>query len=615
MDLSDTEIETLRRAYDTAREALLAERQPEGHWLGRLSPSALSTATAVGALGMVSRERFDGLIGRGLAWLEGHQNADGGWGDSPESPSNVPTTLLAVAAFGIGRPDVRAGDGALARAGAYLAERAGRTPAERIAAVRALYGADRTFAVPILATCALATEAGSPAARELLGVGWPDVPPLPFELACCPRAVFRWLRLHVVSYALPALIAMGQLIHARRPTRSRLWRGVRGAAVGPSLRRLEAIQPSSGGFLEAVPLTSFVLMSLAGAGRAGHPVVQRGLSFLASAARPDGSWPIDANLSTWVTTLAVNALAAGGRDLPEAERTGRWLLDRQHAVRHPFTDSAPGGWGWTHLPGGVPDADDTAGALLALAKLRPTGADVAAARGLAWLLSLQNRDGGWPTFCRGWGRLPFDRSAPDLTAHAVRALAAWSSAEGTGPVQRAVARGLAYLRRAQRPDGGWVPLWFGNQHAPEHENPVYGTARVLLAYRHLGREDCEPALRGLRFLLGAQNADGGWGGARGVASSTEETALAAEALAGWPGDAAAGACRRACLWLARRVGEGGLARPAPIGLYFACLWYSETLYPIIWTVAALGRALPPGEEGAVPGLAPRREAVQARRTP
>ncbi|MEZ6048428.1 MAG: hypothetical protein R3C11_23220 [Planctomycetaceae bacterium] len=39
-----------------------------------------------------------------------------------------------------------------------------------------------------------------------------------------------------------------------------------------------------------------------------------------------------------------------------------------------------------------------------------------------WLLDLQNRDGGWPTFCRGWGALPFDRSAPDLTAHALRAL-------------------------------------------------------------------------------------------------------------------------------------------------------------------------------------------------
>src|SRR5262249_58268730 len=45
--------------------------------------------------------------------------------------------------------------------------------------------------------------------------------------------------------------------------------------------------------------------------------------------------------------------------------------------------------------------------------------------GLRWLGELQNRDGGWPTFCRGWGKLPFDRSGSDLTAHALRALRAW----------------------------------------------------------------------------------------------------------------------------------------------------------------------------------------------
>jgi squalene-hopene/tetraprenyl-beta-curcumene cyclase len=31
-------------------------------------------------------------------------------------------------------------------------------------------------------------------------------------------------------------------------------------------------------------------------------------------------------------------------------------------------------------------------------------------------------------------------------------------------------------------------------------------------------------------------------------------------------------------------------QPAPIGFYFAKLWYYERLYPLIFTVAALGRA-------------------------
>ena len=40
-------------AYEKAKADLLAERTPDGHWVGELSSSALSTATAVSALAMV----------------------------------------------------------------------------------------------------------------------------------------------------------------------------------------------------------------------------------------------------------------------------------------------------------------------------------------------------------------------------------------------------------------------------------------------------------------------------------------------------------------------------------------------------------------------------------
>ena len=46
-------------------------------------------------------------------------------------------------------------------------------------------------------------------------------------------------------------------------------------------------------------------------------------------------------------------------------------------------------------------------------------------KGIEWLLSLQNADGGIPTFCRGWGKLPFDRSSPDITAHLLLAFNLW----------------------------------------------------------------------------------------------------------------------------------------------------------------------------------------------
>jgi squalene-hopene/tetraprenyl-beta-curcumene cyclase len=322
-------------------------------------------------------------------------------------------------------------------------------------------------------------------------------------------------------------------------------------------------------------------------------VARKAVGFLQSSVRSDGSWPIDSDLSTWLTTQAVSALnAAGDLDLLNGEATRRWLLARQYRELHPYTDSPPGGWAWTHLSGGVPDADDTSGALLALAYLKGGGDSPGAEAGVNWLLGLQNGDGGWPTFCRGWGRLPFDRSAPDLTAHALRALGAWSGRLGRGDIARAVERGFRYLSHSQRTDGAWVPLWFGNQEEAAQENPVYGTSRVLLAYRDAGKTDTYEVEAGVRYLVGAQNDDGGWGGAAGVESSVEETALSLEALSLWwdtPG--ARAACRRGALYLTERVADGGLDRPKPIGVYFAKLWYAERLYPIIWSVGALGSVL------------------------
>ena len=155
----------------------------------------------------------------------------------------------------------------------------------------------------------------------------------------------------------------------------------------------------------------------------------------------------------------------------------------------------------------------------------------------------------------------------------------------------AMRRGLGYLRRNQRADGSWTPLWFGNQQVAGHENPVLGTARVLQALGRVAPE-ADMARRGLEYLISAQADDGGWGGASGVEPTVEETARAVAGLGAWPNDERArGAVSRGAQWLAGR-GEGGRwTEPAPIGLYFASLWYSERMYPLAWTVEALGIAL------------------------
>jgi squalene-hopene/tetraprenyl-beta-curcumene cyclase len=126
----------------------------------------------------------------------------------------------------------------------------------------------------------------------------------------------------------------------------------------------------------------------------------------------------------------------------------------------------------------------------------------------------------------------------------------------------------------------------------------------------------ESAVRGVRWLVENQNPDGGWGAGPGTPSSIEETALALKAVLG--------ACNPNCdipnqeahdrrardeeqearpftsvpsrlsagiTWLIERVEDGRFRQPAPIGFYFAKLWYFERLYPVIWTVDALRTAL------------------------
>jgi len=625
------DLDRLRRAYHTARATLLDERTPEGHWVGELSSSALSTATAVSALSIAARHapavvraRYEQLIDAGLTWIFDRQNPDGGWGDTDLSLSNISTTMLVKAAAVLAagsaksagrereRPDDARRQEALRRAASYIESKGG------IPGLRRRYGKDKTFAVPILTNYALAGL-----------VSWDEVSPLPFEAACLPQSWYRFARLPVVSYAIPALVAIGQARYFHKKPNP-LYRWVRALAVEPSLKVLQKMQPASGGFLEATPLTSFVVMSLASIGRHDHPVTQLGLKFIVESARADGSWPIDTNLATWVTTLAINALGTKDGTGHLTPQLLEWVLSCQHTERHPFTGADPGGWGWSDLSGAVPDADDTPGAMLALVpflRIAPESRAVDFVRpsmqSKDWLRGLQNSDGGWPTFCRGWGKLPFDRSGTDLTAHALRALrfhgevftGPWGE---PGPVDEAVARGFRYLAETQRPDGSWLPLWFGNQHRPDDENPLYGTAKVLLAYRDFDRMHDNEARRAVDYLLTQQNPDVGWGGSGPggsrandqkletkapanisatvpltlPVSSVEETALVVEALqAAHTRPEVRAALDQGLLWLVEKVESGGFRQPSPIGFYFAKLWYYERLYPIIFTVGALRAAV------------------------
>ena len=564
----------LKEMQTDAIERLMKSRSADGMWRGSLSSSAISTAVSVFALQRIDADKYASHIQAGVCWLHETMKADGSWGDSVESPSNMTATLLTyVSLYAVGQAPHASRQ--------YLSQHLGGDSEEALTkGVLRYYGRDLTFSVPILMMCALAGVVKD----------WKKIPPFPFELATLPQRLFRYLNLPVVSYAIPALIAIGICqMHKKGGWLS----PVRKLFVPKAMRVLLRMQPADGGFLEAAPLTAFVSMCLAEGGFREHEVTQRCAQFLVDTVREDGSWPIDTNLSAWVTSLAAKVLP---HDQVDAEGLAR-LIQRNATVSvHPFTAAAPGGWGWSDLSGSVPDGDDTSGALMALYHLTGKTSDTVA-NGLRWLMWLQNNDGGMPTFCKGWGKLPFDRRSPDITAHAILAMGLWlPSLEGKlkADVQKSLDRMLNWMEKGteeKRAGGaagsGWVPLWFGDQDAADEKAPVYGTATAidyLMSVQHPVATQLAQSQIG--FILTTQNEDGGWGGNKGVKSKVTYTCRALAALGHFPEQYEA-AKQRGWDYLYQRFQAGTLYEREPIGLYFSRLWYSEELYNVLFLLNAL----------------------------
>lgn len=577
---------------------LLKEMNDDGFWTGHLSSSALGVAVAVAALHFHDAEENKTEIKNGLDWLLKNVNKDGGYGDTPESPSNISTSLLVFAALNLYSASNQNIQSLQQKLSEYLkANKIDLTTGNVADAILGHYKKDYTFSVPILTMCALC---GIPEKNA-----YQRIPQLPFELSLLPQKFYRLLNLSVVSYAIPALIAVGIVIFKKKKS-GKMAPWIRAGAEKKALKLLQKSLPESGGFLEAIPLTAFVALSLINAGYRNLDVVEKGIQFLKRTQRKDGGWPIDVDLSTWVTTLSVKALGGRIDTVLSAEKQNtlsRHLKSVQNKAIHPFNGTPPGGWGWTNYSGSVPDCDDTPGAMLALMRLNPAEQvkkEVLA--GANWLFQLQNSDGGYPTFSKGWGKLPFDESCADLTGHCVLALATIAGTYKNEDISfgnkldKSIRRAVGFLLKHQINDGSWLPLWFGNQQVKKHENPVYGTARVLNylrdAFSFITDKDLHDTIQYMiknaeNYLFETQNEDGSWGGAQGISGTMEETALAAAALAKADRDEVV---LNAFTWLNNKFKNESLPS-APIGLYFASLWYDEKMYPLTAYLEAITKHL------------------------
>ncbi|UVI27788.1 terpene cyclase/mutase family protein [Paenibacillus spongiae] len=341
-----------------------------------------------------------------------------------------------------------------------------------------------------------------------------------------------------------------------------------------------------------------------------HPVIQQALQGLNAFLRPDsGGLHLQTTTSTvWDTALISHALSqAGVSPLHSSiQNAGRYLLSRQHAKLGDWQlqvqDPEPGGWGFSDINTINPDVDDTTAALRAIEPLRSSSwqAAEAAERGLQWLLSMQNDDGGWAAFERnnnhplmkwipleGAEAAATDPSSADLTGRTLEYLGRTVGLTGKHPFVR---RAVSYLYRTQRQDGSWYGRW-GVCY-------IYGTWAALTGLSAVREPLDHPQIRkGREWLLSIQRPDGGFGESCGSDrimrysplhySTLVQTAWALDALVS-VFDSAHEAADRAANFLLSHLLTDGIITAYPTGAGLPGHIYSRyESYPLVWPLLAL----------------------------
>ncbi|MBF2029902.1 MAG: squalene--hopene cyclase [Oscillatoriales cyanobacterium C42_A2020_001] len=122
-----------------------------------------------------------------------------------------------------------------------------------------------------------------------------------------------------------------------------------------------------------------------------------------------------------------------------------------------------GRWGVNYIYG-------TSGVLSALSLIAPDTHRREIERGAAWLVTCQNRDGGWGETCFSYNNRTYmgqGDSTASQTAWAITGLLAAGDALGKYEME-AIQRGVQYLLETQRPDGSWDEDYFTGTGFPCH---------------------------------------------------------------------------------------------------------------------------------------------------
>jgi squalene-hopene/tetraprenyl-beta-curcumene cyclase len=529
----------VRFSVAAARRYLLSIQSPDGHWCAELEGDTILESEYVLTMHFLGRTG-EARVRKAAEYLRRQQLPEGGWPNYPGGPADVSTSVKAYFVLKLlgDAPDAP-----------HMTK--AREVIRRMGGVEACNSFTKIY-LAIFGQCE-----------------WSRCPAVPPELVLLPDWVpfniYRmssWSRTIVVPLSviwatkpfcpvpphaeIPELHVPHFHPERRRSPRERFWRGVFTAA-DVLLRALESagIRPFRKKALASCETWIHDrLVRSDGLGAIFPPIVNTIFAFrclgyglddprLLSQVHELERFEIEEDETlrvqpcfspVWDTAIAAVALSESGAppDDPALRLAARWLLDREARLPGDWRKSNPagpvGGWYFEYANEFYPDTDDTAEVLTALSRVRFADAPEEARRleaierGQGWLLSMQNRDGGWGAFDKGCDLevltfIPFadhnamlDPSCEDISGRVLEAL----HNLGVPASHPAVRAAVSFLNGKQERDGTWYGRWGVNY--------IYGTWLVLRGLAHAGEDLRLPRYQRVAAWLRAhQNADGGWG--------------------------------------------------------------------------------------------------------
>ncbi len=524
----------LEKSIENARAALLGEQRPDGHFLYELEADATIPAEYVLLEHYLDRidEGLERNIGNYLRRIQGgHETNPGGWplfhggrfdlsasvkayyalkiiGDAPDAPHMLRARAAILAHGGAERANVFTRI-QLALFGAIPWAACPVVPIELVLmpdwfpiTMRKVSYWSRTVMMPLMLLCAR-----KPLARNPRGVKVDELFSTP------PEQITDWIRGPYKSWLGPLFKKLDDLLRYAEPHFPASYRAAaEKKAIAWIIARLNG-EDGLGGIYPAMANAAMMFDLLSDTANLD---IALGAVKKLLVIKPGEAYCQPCLSPVWDTALAGHALAEAGA-LAAAKAGCDWLVPLQILeLAGDWADNAPGvrpgGWAFQYENPYYPDVDDTAVAAMLMHRLDANRYETAIARAAEWIRGMQSANGAWGAFDinndhQYLNHIPFadhgallDPPTEDVSARCISLLAQLGRPED----RPAIARGIAYLRQTQKPDGAWFGRWGTNY--------IYGTWSVLCALNAAGvPPDDLMVQRASAWLLAKQREDGGWG--------------------------------------------------------------------------------------------------------